>query len=217
MINLILIFFFRFGWFVDRNESLTYDGNFTIFTGEDDIKKLGVLDLWNGSPKVKYFKGRCGEVRGTTGELWPPIFDIKKKPDVTLFTTDFCRSVTLKYKEQTELFSIEAHKWVGDESVFDNGQKYPAAKCWCSDKENECPYRKPGLFDAADCKFGAPTFVSYPHFYLADPSYVEAVSGLSPNNSFEFSIVMEPKTGIPLSVHAQLQINILIEPIDGFK
>lgn len=210
--------FKKFGWFVDRNESLTYDGNFTMFTGKEDIFKLGILDLWNGSPNVSYYRGECGKVRGTTGELWPPIPPVNRRPDATIFATDFCRSVSLKYKEDTEKHGIKGYRWVGDESVFDNGKLFPEAECWCTQKEEECPSLMPGVFDASDCKFGAPAFVSYPHFYLADPSYAEGVTGLNPNQGdHEFSVAMEPTTGIPLSIKAQLQISLLLEPISGFS
>lgn len=69
----------------------------------------------------------------------------------------------------------------------------------------------------SDCRYGAPIFASFPHFYLANASYLNAVTGLSPNQSkHEFAISLEPITGIPLDVDAKLQINTLIQPISGF-
>lgn len=215
--DLPVIPFKKFGWFVDRNESLTYDGNFTMFTGKDDIFKLGILEKWNNSPNVSFYSGKCSQVRGTTGELWPPISHLHR-PNATIFATDFCRSVTLKYSGETEKYGIRGFKWIGDDSVFDNGQKYPEAKCWCTNSEEECSKIPTGVFDASACKFGAPAYASYPHFYLADPSYSEAVTGLYPNQGdHEFSVAMEPTTGIPLFVKAQLQISLMLEEISGFK
>lgn len=67
-------------------------------------------------------------------------------------------------------------------------------------------------------RFGAPAFISFPHFYLADPSYREPIEGMHPNRSeHEFLISLEPHTGIPLQVRAQMQINILIEAIPGIE
>ncbi|CAO1313413.1 unnamed protein product [Diamesa serratosioi] len=209
--------FEKFGWFVDRNESEIYDGQFTMFTGVDDIKKLGVLQLWNGEAKSPNFRGKCSEVRGTTGELWPPIPE-GTKPDISVFATDVCRTVTLKYHEDYEKFGIKGYKWIGDESVLDNGVKYPEMACYCSADLSECPDLRPGVFNASSCKFGAPAMVSFPHFYLADPSYRAAVTGMKPNREeHEFSIAMEPRTGIPLKINAQLQINLLMEPIEGYN
>lgn len=67
-------------------------------------------------------------------------------------------------------------------------------------------------------RFGAPLFVSYPHFYLADPVYVNAVTGIHPNKTkHEMYIALEPSSGIPLDARAQLQINLFVEPIESMK
>lgn len=40
---------------------------------------------------------------------------------------------------------------------------------------------------------GAPVVLSFPHFYFADPSYLNAVEGLHPNSSIHsFHIDVEP-------------------------
>jgi hypothetical protein len=76
----------------------------------------------------------------------------------------------------------------------------------------------PGVFNASSCKFGSPAFVSFPHFYLADKSYIDVIDGMKPDKeNHEFSIAMEPRTGIPLSIRAQMQINLYLEPYKGFK
>lgn len=62
--------FDKFGWFVDRNDSYTYDGNFTMFTGSTDISKLGILEMWNDKNVTNLYRGLCDRVKGTTGELW---------------------------------------------------------------------------------------------------------------------------------------------------
>lgn len=70
----------------------------------------------------------------------------------------------------------------------------------------------------SDCRFGAPVFASFPHFYLADEKYVDAMTGLKPEQSkHEFSLSLEPSTGIPVDVDAKIQINTLIQDIPGFK
>lgn len=183
-----------------------------MFTGADDITKLGILEKWNGENVTNLYRGSCDKIKGTTGELWPPISE-GQKPPLTVFATDVCRSVTVKYESNVKKFGINGYKWVADESVFDNGVKYPEMACYCSADEHSCPDLLPGVFNASSCKFGAPAFVSFPHFYLADQHYVEAVEGMNPNkDDHEFSVSMEPRTGIPLNVRAQLQINLLMRP-----
>lgn len=182
-----------------------------MFTGEDDIFKLGALQLWNRSNKTHLYRGDCDNVYGTSGELWPPIKE-GLKPPATVFATDVCRAITIKYDSDYKSQGIKGYKWVADESVFDNGLKHPEMSCYCSAPAESCPDLLPGVFNASSCKFGAPAFVSFPHFYLADDYYTNSVEGLNPNKKdHEFSIAMEPRTGIPLSIKAQLQINILMK------
>lgn len=73
---------------------------------------------------------------GTTGELLPPIRD-GEKPDLTVFATDVCRGVTIKYDSDYESHGIKGYKWIADDSVFDNGVKYPEKACYCSAQEGE--------------------------------------------------------------------------------
>lgn len=182
-----------------------------MFTGENDINQLGVLQLWNNQSHTDLYREPCNKVKGTTGELWPPIRE-GEKPDVSVFATDVCRPVTIKYDSDYEVYGIKGYKWVADDSVFDNGKKYPEMSCFCSADEESCPDLLPGVFNASSCKFGAPAFVSFPHFYIADEVYQNAVEGMHPTKEdHEFSIAMEPRTGIPLKIRAQLQINLLMK------
>ncbi|CRK93828.1 CLUMA_CG007355, isoform A [Clunio marinus] len=203
--------FDKFGWFVDRNESETYDGNFTMFTGVDQIENLGVLELWNDQNTTGLYRDECDEVSGTTGELWPPNWNRNKLP-ITLFATDVCRSITLNYESDITVRGVPGFKWIGDESVFDNGIKYPSMACYCSAAKESCPDLLTGLFNASSCKFGAPAFVSFPHFYLAHENYRDEIEGMHPNKDrHEFSIALEPRTGIPLQIQARLQINLMMK------
>lgn len=182
-----------------------------MFTGENDIKELGILDQWNYKNVTNLYRGECDVVRGTTGELWPPIPE-GRKPPATVFATDVCRAVTIKYDSDYTAHGIKGYKWVGDDSVFDNGIKYPEMACYCSADLESCPDLLPGVFNASSCKFGSPAFVSYPHFYLAHENYRAGIEGMNPTKEdHEFAIAMEPRTGIPLSIKAQLQINILMK------
>lgn len=59
-----------------------------MYTGEEDILKLGVFDRWNGVKRTNYYEGSCGDVNGTSGELWPPVENDKR---VYIFAPDICR------------------------------------------------------------------------------------------------------------------------------
>lgn len=181
-----------------------------MFTGANDISQLGVIQLWNDQPKANHYRGQCDNVKGTSGELWPPI-KAGQKPPASIFATDVCRAITLNYDSDVTVEGIKGHKWIGDDSVFDNGIKYPEMSCFCSATEESCPDLLPGVFNASSCKFGAPAFISFPHFYLAHENYRENIEGMQPDKAkHEFSIAMEPRTGIPLKINAALQINLLM-------
>lgn len=208
--------FSKFGWFVDRNESSTYDGNFEMFTGQNDLSKMGYMTDWNYGNKTKYYYDECSKVRGTSGELWP--VHMNATGDITMYITDVCRSLTLGYDQQHTKYGVTGSRWVGDYRMFDNGVKYPSNKCYCTGVPSSCPDLLSGVHNMSDCRYGAPAFASFPHFYLADPAYVNAVDGLKPNRSLhEFSLSLEPQTGIPLEIDAKLQINILLQPIPTIK
>ncbi|KAK2581278.1 hypothetical protein KPH14_008068 [Odynerus spinipes] len=80
--------------------------------------------------------------------------------------------------------------------------------CYCN---GECT--PTGLINITSCRYGAPAFVSLPHFYKADPTLREQVVGMNPNEEdHNFYITLEPTTGIPLEVAARLQVNMLLQP-----
>ncbi len=58
---------------------------------------------------------------------------------------------------------------------------------------------------------GIPVFVSFPHFYLGDPSLVAAIKGLDPNiHRHETYIDVEPQTGLLARAEKKLQVNYLM-------
>uniref|UniRef100_A0A1B6L3M1 Uncharacterized protein n=1 Tax=Graphocephala atropunctata TaxID=36148 RepID=A0A1B6L3M1_9HEMI len=63
--------------------------------------------------------------------------------------------------------------------------------------------------------------VSWPHFYLADPSYSQAIVGMRPDpDQHQFYMDMAEVTSVPLSVRGRMQLNMLMQTIpdiDLFK
>lgn len=73
--------------------------------------------------------------------------------------------------------------------MLDNGDNVASRRCYCPNRD--CG--PSGTLNISNCKFGAPAFVSMPHFYLADSSYRNAITGMKPNrDEHELSIVIEP-------------------------
>lgn len=226
--------FDRFGWFYARNGSADYDGRVNMYTGAEptdaaasagdsdttdtppSIETTGNVYAWNGSNRTAFYRGDCGRLRGSTGELWHP--NVQLGEPVEIFATDVCRTLPLEWSGNVEVLGVPGGRWVLGAEAIDNGQRYAAAACLCTGAETQCPDLLPGVFNVSDCRYGAPAFVSYPHFYLADESYAAAVDGMQPNRSaHEFGLELEPTTGIPLKVEARLQINMLLQPIERIK
>ncbi|XP_055375827.1 uncharacterized protein LOC129608368 [Condylostylus longicornis] len=210
--------FEKFGWLVDRNMSKTYDGRYGMFTGTDEINKLGYLTEWNYSNKTKFYEGTCAMVNGTSGELWPPSIDTNSF--VSVFASDICRSIDIYPQDSYTLHGVTGTIWKATNRTLDNGQIDPNNVCFCPDGDpNKCP--KSGVIDVSKCRWNAPVSFSFPHFYLADPSYVEAVEGIKPEKEkHEFYMALEPTAGIPISVSAKFQINMKLqrdEEIDIYK
>jgi len=217
--------FDKFGWYYPRNNSPTYDGVFNMHTGTDNIHWLGVMDAWNYEQNPPYYDGQCSRITGSTGELFPPLEDVN---GIGLFAPELCSSLYLVKSQNSESrHGVEGYKFYGDDSVFDNGTKYPEKRCFCSKRQligttdmtasvEEC--LPSGVRSISKCRFGAPAFVSFPHFYKADPSYLLNIKGLNPSQKLhEFYIAVEPHTGIPLDVKARMQINMLLRPYKNSK
>ncbi|CAB3366312.1 Hypothetical predicted protein [Cloeon dipterum] len=202
--------FDKFGWFYNRNNSWQYDGKFDMYTGKDKLTKLGVLTEWNDSNRTEDNFGECAMVNGTTGEVWPPL---SNTDDVDLFVTDLCRTLKMEYSGKVNRQGIEGNLYLAGNRSLDNGQQFPENKCFCGGPDSEESCMPAGAMNVSKCKFGAPAFVSLPHFHKADPIYLEKVDMPPPNEETdELFIVVEPNTGVPMEVEAKLQINLLMQP-----
>ncbi|XP_011866286.1 PREDICTED: protein croquemort-like isoform X2 [Vollenhovia emeryi] len=197
----------KFAWFYARNDSDTYDGWFSMLTGATDLHKMGILQEWNYSNRTNNYEGSCGNIRGGLGDLWPPLEDNKT---VSIFIPDICTTLDFAFENTMQYQGITGNRYVGTKDMLDNGESVPSRQCYCPN--GNCG--PSGALNISSCKFNAPAYVSMPHFYLADPSYAENITGMYPDKEkHELSIVLEPTTGIPLTVKAQLQLNILLQPV----
>ncbi|KAL3266896.1 hypothetical protein HHI36_011046 [Cryptolaemus montrouzieri] len=204
----IKIPFDKFGWFYSRNGSVFYDGKFTINTGADDLSKLGIITRWNQSPRSHTYAGYCGLINGTTGEVWYPL---KKSKSISIFLPDTCSSLTLEMNGSYSAFGLEGNIYAQTNRLFDNGTKYLDMDCF-----SPGVHLPTGVRNISECKFGAPAFMSMPHFYMADPSYRKAVKGMYPDPSrHSFYLALEPNTGLPLKIDGNLQVNLYLENISG--
>lgn len=215
-LNITTLPYDKFGWFYGRNGSDTYEGTYSIKTGKDSISEIGELVEWNYTNKTIYDNGKCGQIKGTVGDLWHP-FTANTSSRLSVFSSDICTSIDLVYGGTTEFLGITGSKFVSHENILDNGTKDPSRKCYCDNVDCQ----PSGALNVSLCKFGAPAFISLPHFYLADPSYSEKIEGMKPDKALhETFVVLDPVMGVPMQVKAQLQLNLLVrhdDEIEMFK
>ncbi|XP_037042329.1 protein peste-like isoform X2 [Bradysia coprophila] len=203
----IVVPYDKFGWFYGRNGTSDQMGHFNMHTGEDDISQIGTIKNWNFAPRIKYFSDECGVLKGSAGEFYPPIKE--KSAPVSLFVPDVCRGINLDFDEEKTVHGITGYKYRGDKKTVDNGTLYPENQCYSAGESVPS-----GVMNVSACRYGAPVFMSFPHFYAADPYYLDQVEGMNPSKAkHEFYMTLEPMTGIPLDVAARMQINMLIRPV----
>uniref|UniRef100_U5EUH2 Putative plasma membrane glycoprotein cd36 n=1 Tax=Corethrella appendiculata TaxID=1370023 RepID=U5EUH2_9DIPT len=198
--------FDRVGWFYMRNNTPDLIGHYNVHTGEEDITKIGTMQFWNYASRTNFFDSYCGMINGSAGEFYPP--HQQKDVPVQFFSPDMCRTLPFDFEQEVEVEGVLGYKYTGGARTVDNGSLYP---------ENSCFYPgenvPSGVLNISSCRFGTPVFMSFPHFYNADPYYVNQVDGLNPTKEkHEFSLTLEPYTGIALDVAARFQLNVLIQP-----
>ncbi|XP_036383261.1 scavenger receptor class B member 1-like [Megalops cyprinoides] len=196
----------RFGLLADFNNS--YTGLFTVFTGQDDIRKVHQVDLWNGMKEVNYWRSKqCNMINGTIGEVWHPF--LTSESTLSFFSPDACRSMELVYQGQGEVKGIPVFRFVAPKTLFANGLDY-------APNEGFCPCRQSGIMNVSSCRNGAPVFISHPHFFNGDPALWDSVLGLDPNEEEHgLFIDIHPETGAPLRAAIRLQINLYIKMVEG--
>ena len=80
-----------------------------MHTGADDINLLGLMAEWNYEAHPSYYDGKCGEIKGSTGELFPPLGDAKT---LDLFASEICGSITLTRSGKVSALGLEGYKYV---------------------------------------------------------------------------------------------------------
>ncbi|XP_068632720.1 protein croquemort-like [Battus philenor] len=204
--------FDRFGWFYSRNGSLEFDGIFLMNTGAEEFSRLGNVEKWKYSNRTMY-RDHCGVVQGSTGELWAPEYG---QEEVVIFAPDICTYLVLNKDGPVTIEGLEGVQYGTNDSTFDNGYHYDSMACYCDEVRDENCLPS-GALNVSSCRFGAPAFVTLPHFLGMDPYYANKIDGLSPNDDYKFRLSLEMYTGMPLQVYAQLQINLLVRHIGGIS
>ncbi|GIY58205.1 platelet glycoprotein 4 [Caerostris extrusa] len=98
------------------------------------------------------------------------------------------------------------------EKYFANELENPDNYCFIRDQTLPS-----GVLDISSCQYDAPIYLSFPHFYLADPYYLKIVHGLQPNSLLHKSYIdVELITGVSVGLAMRVQVNVHLEQNSHF-
>ncbi|XP_043262068.1 scavenger receptor class B member 1 [Colletes gigas] len=199
----------QMGLLLGRNGTLNEVS--TIFTGHTDMKEFGLINRLNGLDRLPYWSNApCNSIRASEGSFFPP--REKTGADIIhLWDKDICRTLPLQYRGPTEKSGIKADYYTPADTVFGQpNETTPENECFCEDEVSTCSSY--GLQNISPCQYSAPVYLSFPHFYKADPKLLDAVEGLKPDKELHGTYFkIQSKLGVPLEGKVRLQLNLKIE------
>uniref|UniRef100_A0A4W4FD07 Scavenger receptor class B, member 1 n=1 Tax=Electrophorus electricus TaxID=8005 RepID=A0A4W4FD07_ELEEL len=200
-----------FGLMLNKNGS--HDGEFVYLTGEHNYLDYGRIYTWKGQKLMSFWStNQSNMINGTDGSAFHPFLTKTERLDV--FTADLCRSIYMLFEKEVEVKGIPAYRYTPPHEVLASPKNNPENKGFCL-PQDQC--LDDGVLNVATCRDGAPVIVSFPHFYLGDKKYVDAIEGITPvHDQHQTFLDLNPTTGIPVRASKRAQINIMLERITGF-
>ncbi|EFN79581.1 scavenger receptor class B member 1 [Harpegnathos saltator] len=178
------------------------------------------IDKYNGSPGLAQWgyvdtldnetlkeNTACNTLQGATeGIIFPSHLD--KNATFRVFRKMFCRPLPITFqKEVWTKYGLPGYYYVLADNFADPPEQNPDNECYC--RKKACLKR--GLSDLTPCTYNIPMAVSLPHFLNADPSLLEDIEGLNPDEEKHMSYAIVQSTiGIPLNVHSRIQTNLIM-------
>ncbi|KAF5894662.1 lysosome membrane protein 2-like, partial [Clarias magur] len=201
----------NFGLMLYKNGSS--DGEFVYYTGEDNYLDYSRIDTWKGEKFLSFWAtNQSNMINGTDGNAFHPF--LTKEERLNVFITDMCRSIYMLFEKEVVVKGIPAYRYTPPQAVLASGKNNPENEGFCLEK-NKC--LDDGVLDVSVCHKGAPVIVSFPHFYLADQKYLDAIEGLSPVHEHHQTFLdLNPTTGVPVRAAKRVQVNIKLDRIYGF-
>ncbi|XP_012685484.1 lysosome membrane protein 2c [Clupea harengus] len=201
-----------FGLFYKMNA--TDDGDYVFYSGSQNYQDFSRVALWKGQSSLDWWTSdECNMINGTNGASFHPL--INKNETLSMFSSDLCRSLYAVFEKELWVKNLPAYRFVPPSEVFANLTINPGNAGFCVPAGN-C--LGSGLLNVSPCKQGAPIIMSSPHFYQADEKFVEDVIGMKPKKEYhETAIDLNPLTGIVLRAAKRMQVNVMVEKIDGFS
>lgn len=202
----------QMGLLLARNGTL--DEVSTIYSGQKSMERFGYIDKINGMDHLPHWKDSpCNDIRASEGSFFPPR-SITKSDLVYVYDKDLCRILPLQYRKDIYKDGIQTGLYTPPSSTFDDAAVNPDNKCYCQGEK--CPPR--GLQNISPCQYNAPVYLSFPHFYDADPSLLTPFEGLKPEKKkHETYFMIQPKLGVPLEGFVRVQLNLKVDQAPNIR
>uniref|UniRef100_A0A8C7D702 Lysosome membrane protein 2 n=1 Tax=Oncorhynchus kisutch TaxID=8019 RepID=A0A8C7D702_ONCKI len=163
-----------FGLMYKKNGS--NDGEFVYHTGEEDFMNYGRVATFKGESKLSLWTSeQSNMINGTDGSAFHPL--LSKTERLYIFSPDLCRSIFMEFEKDVKVKGLPAYRFTPPRDVLASKEENPANEGFCVSPK-EC--LGTGLLKVSVCRKGAPVVMSFPHFYLGDEKYSNAIEGLDP-------------------------------------
>lgn len=129
----------KFGFFYLKNGtwSRREAGELTVFTGRNEsMNDFMLVDNWNDMRKLHVWPAnteageRCNQIVGTDGSQFHP--GVTRDTLLSIFAPQACRSLQIKYKEDTEARGIPLYRFVMSPDNNSAPRKNPRNACYCT-------------------------------------------------------------------------------------
>ncbi|XP_014206753.1 sensory neuron membrane protein 1-like [Copidosoma floridanum] len=184
-----------------------------VARGVRRIEDVGKVVGLNGRANMSVWGvSQCDKIEGTDGSIFHPFFDEDGAEPLDVFVPSMCRSLRYRFHSKTQFYGLDALRYTTDVGV--DGEHVREHKCFCED-----PFKcmRKGVLDMFKC-LKVPIIASNPHFHLADPYYLDSVSGLEPKEDKHAMYVdIDPLTGTPVVFSAKVQFNMMLARQDKFR
>lgn len=202
---------FTFGIYSGPTGNGTDYGEIAVFTGVEDIKKLGIVEEWKGNSSLPFWHDYCNRINGSDGTLWHPF--VEKSDTLYIFNLDLCRSLYVTYSESSTVSSsdIDVYRFTTPPPVFADPRTYLDNRCYCSPYDYNGTFcLGAGVLNVSTCKQDAPIIMSEPHF-LEAPEFKDEMDGLKPDPEKHRTLIdVEPTTGLVFNAAKRIQINVYV-------
>eukprot|EP00092_Neocalanus_flemingeri_P108734 GFUD01139653.1.p1 GENE.GFUD01139653.1~~GFUD01139653.1.p1 ORF type:complete len:576 (+),score=193.84 GFUD01139653.1:124-1851(+) len=209
-------------WGLFRDRNVTLRKPVKVHHGMADLSKKGWVEEFDSSATLNWWKpgSECDRLGGQDSSTLPPGWERTQSMD--MFISLMCRRIKLAYEKDTSHLGLTSYRFIpppnamGSHTDPDQVKRNPDNSCFCLKEEGFSCF-KSGVFNMEPCKrtpdlpLGAPIALSYPHFYEADQSFLDAVVGLKPNKEeHQFYVDVVPEFGFPLAIRPRFQLNAII-------